>query len=136
MVEGRVRCLHSAKAKVIALFDRLPSPKRDDHREVRTAHSYLDPGKTEMFNRKRSAASGGPGLAREGETMPQGQIKKWVSGAEDGTILGDDGQDVGFRRYDLADPSPADSLAEGQRVEYEIKDSGSGLQGWNVQLLT
>ena len=43
MVAGRVRCLHSAKAKVIARFDRVPSPKRDDHREVRTAHSYLDP---------------------------------------------------------------------------------------------
>jgi cold shock CspA family protein len=68
--------------------------------------------------------------------MPQGQITKWVSGADEGTILGDDGQNVGLRRDELADPSSADNLAEGQRVEYEIKDSGSGPVGWNVRLLT
>lgn len=68
--------------------------------------------------------------------MPQGQISKWVSGAEDGVIQGDDGQGVDFSRYSLAESTSADSLAEGQRVEYELKDTGSAQVGWNVRLLT
>jgi hypothetical protein len=67
--------------------------------------------------------------------MPQGQVSKWVAGADEGRILGDDGQEVELHPRDLADPSTEGNLAVGQRVDYEVKDSGSGLTGWNVRLL-
>ncbi len=68
--------------------------------------------------------------------MPQGQVSKWVNGAQEGLIMGDDGQEAPFALVDVADKSTEGSLAEGLRVEYDIRDAGNRLEGWNVRLLT
>jgi cold shock CspA family protein len=70
--------------------------------------------------------------------LTQGQVTKWVSGGDEGTIAGDDGREVWFSRDTLADPKGADydNLAEGRRVDYELKEANSRAEGWNVRLLT
>jgi cold shock CspA family protein len=67
--------------------------------------------------------------------MPQGQVSKWVPGADEGLIMGDDGQEVVFTAEELADKNTAGNLAEGRRVDYDMKEDGGRQLGWNVRLL-
>ncbi len=67
--------------------------------------------------------------------MPQGQVTKWVAGADQGIITGDDGQEVGFTAEELADKNTVGNLAQGLRVDYDIREDGGERTGWNVRLL-
>ncbi|HEY5595295.1 MAG TPA: cold shock domain-containing protein [Nitrospiria bacterium] len=58
---------------------------------------------------------------------------KWFSDRKGyGFITGDDGKDV-FIHYSAIDGNGYRSLAEGQRVEYDVVDSVKGPQAENVR---
>ena len=67
--------------------------------------------------------------------MANGTVKWFDTKKGYGFVVNDDGQDV-FVHYTCIDGEGFRCLKEGQTVEYEPIDSGKGLQGKNVRILT
>jgi CspA family cold shock protein len=74
----------------------------------------------------------GGNLAKRSRSMPQGLVK-WFNDAKGyGFITQEDGQDV-FVHYSAVQGSGFRSLAEGDRVEFEVTKGPKGLQAANVK---
>ena len=65
--------------------------------------------------------------------MPTGTIKKLVSDRGFGFIAAEDGKEYFFHRTGLDSSVNFDSLAGGERVEFEIEQSPKGPRAKDVQ---
>jgi cold shock protein len=66
--------------------------------------------------------------------MQQGTIKKLVSDRGFGFITAEDGKDYFFHRSGLDSAINFDSLAGGERVQFEIEASQKGPRAYRVRL--
>ena len=66
--------------------------------------------------------------------MATGTVKKLVSDRGFGFLAADDGKEYFFHRNELESPSDFDRLVRGEKVGFEIGQSGKGPQGQQFRL--